>query len=47
MFRQIGNDYNDHILLTDLEHIKKATVHYFQNVAGSTHTSKINTAKQA
>jgi len=36
----VKDNNNDHILITDLDTIKKTTTHYFQNIAGSYHTSK-------
>ncbi len=36
----VKDSYDDQILLTDPDAIKQATIHHFQNVAGSLHTSK-------
>ena len=39
----INDSHSDQILLTDSEAIKQATVHHFQNVAGSLHMPKDQT----
>ncbi len=43
----VKDPHNDHILITDSDTIKQATVHHFQNVAGSFHTPKDHTAEWA
>ncbi len=35
----VKDHHNDHILITDSDLIKQATVYHFQNVAGSSHMS--------
>ena len=43
----VNDSHSDQILLTDPDAIKQATIHHFQNVAGSSHASKDHTVKWA
>jgi len=43
----VKNSHSDQILLTDPDAIKQATIHHFQNVAGSSHAPKNYTIEWA
>ena len=41
----VKDSHGDQLLLTDPDAIKQATIHYFQNVASFSHTSKNHTVE--